>query len=103
MHAAGFANIPTSQRADDGLALTDAYIAAAVRCAPPDNKPTPEEIAACHAHLVAEVGRAADRLRVIVAWERSPSTRPGGCSRPAASSCVPVRRSLTARLPSRAV
>ena len=55
MHAAGFANIPTSQRTDDGLTLTDAYIAAAVRCAPPDNKPTPAEIAACHPHLVAEV------------------------------------------------
>ena len=54
MHAAGFANIPTSRRADDGLVLRDAYIAAAVRCAPPDNKPSPQEIAACHPHLVAE-------------------------------------------------
>ena len=63
MHAHGFANIPTSQRADDGLVLTDAYIAAAVRCAPPDNKPTPDEIAACHAHLVAEVGGAAEPAR----------------------------------------
>src|SRR5690242_8107668 len=55
MHASGFANIPTSQRSDDGLALHDAFIAAAVRCAPPDNKPTPDEIAACHAHLVDEL------------------------------------------------
>ncbi len=55
MHDAGFANIPTSRHADDGLQLHDAYIAAAVRCAPPDNKPTPEEIATCHRHLVAEV------------------------------------------------
>jgi uracil-DNA glycosylase len=69
MHAAGFANIPTSQRPDDGLALTDAYIAAAVRCAPPDNKPTPEEIVACHPHLVAEVS-ALTRIRVIVALGR---------------------------------
>jgi uracil-DNA glycosylase family 4 len=69
MHAAGFANIPTSQRPDDGLTLTDAYIAAAVRCAPPDNKPTPEEIAACHPHLVAEVS-ALTRIRVIVALGR---------------------------------
>src|SRR4051795_12431089 len=38
MHAAGFANITTSQCTDDGLTLKDAYIAAAVRCAPPDNK-----------------------------------------------------------------
>ena len=66
MHAAGFANITTSQRADDGLALHDAYIVAAVRCAPPDNKPTPDEIAACHPHLVAEVA-ALPHIKVIVA------------------------------------
>jgi len=69
MHASGFANIPTSQRADDGLELSDAYIAAAVRCAPPNNKPTPAEIAACHPHLVAEVA-ALTRLEVIVALGR---------------------------------
>ena len=54
MHATGFANIPTSQRSNDGLVLTGAWIAAAVRCAPPGNKPTPAEIAKCHPHLVAE-------------------------------------------------
>jgi uracil-DNA glycosylase family 4 len=54
MHAHGFASIPTARRADDGLMLTDTFIAAAVRCAPPGNKPTPAEIAACHPHLVAE-------------------------------------------------
>ena len=69
MHAAGFANINTSRRADDGLALTDAYIAAAVRCAPPDNKPAPEEIAACHGHLVNETA-ALGNLRVIVCLGR---------------------------------
>jgi uracil-DNA glycosylase family 4 len=66
MHAAGFANITTSQRADDGLRLTDAYIVAAVRCAPPDNKPLPGEIAACHPHLVNETA-ALRRVKVIVA------------------------------------
>jgi uracil-DNA glycosylase family 4 len=66
MHAAGFANITTSQRTDDGLKMKDAYILSAVRCAPPDNKPTPEEIAACHPHLVAEVA-ALPRVTVIVA------------------------------------
>lgn len=66
MHAAGFANITTSRHPDDGLQLTDAYIVAAVRCAPPDNKPFPEEIAACHPHLVAEVA-ALKRIRVMVA------------------------------------
>src|SRR5947209_17180223 len=44
MHAAGFANIATSRHVNDGLVLTDAYIAAAVRCAPPDNTPLPAEI-----------------------------------------------------------
>ena len=66
MNAAGFANLTTSQRADDGLALKDAYILSAVRCAPPDNKPTPDEIAACHPHLVAEVA-ALPNVKVIVA------------------------------------
>ena len=69
MHATGFANIPTSQHADDGLVLRDAYIVAAVRCAPPDNKPTPDEIAACHGHLLAEVA-ALPNLRAIVCLGR---------------------------------
>jgi uracil-DNA glycosylase family 4 len=69
MHAAGFASIPTSQRPDDGLSLTDAYITAAVRCAPPENKPSREEIAACHPHLRAEI-EALSQLRVIVALGR---------------------------------
>jgi uracil-DNA glycosylase family 4 len=69
MHAAGFASIPTSRTLDDGLTLTDAFIAAAVRCAPPDNKPSREEIAACHPHLVAEAA-ALVRLRVVVALGR---------------------------------
>ena len=65
LHRAGFANIPTSQTPGDGLVLRDAYIAAAVRCAPPDNKPTPEEIANCLTHLDAEVA-ALPRIRVVV-------------------------------------
>ena len=66
LHRAGFANIPTSQRVDDGLTLTGAFIAAAVRCAPPDNKPSTDEIANCLAHLDDEVG-ALPHLRVVVA------------------------------------
>jgi uracil-DNA glycosylase family 4 len=66
LHRAGFANLATSQRPDDGLRLHDAFIAAAVRCAPPDNKPTPSEIAACLPHLDAEVA-ALGRVRAIVA------------------------------------
>jgi len=69
LNEAGFANLRTSQRVDDGLTLKDAYIAAAVRCAPPDNKPTPEEISRCQPHLVAELA-ALPRLRVVVALGR---------------------------------
>jgi uracil-DNA glycosylase family 4 len=66
LHRAGFANIPTCQRPDDGLELRDAFIAAAVRCAPPDNKPTPEEIVNCLPHLAAEVDVLL-RVQVVVA------------------------------------
>ena len=69
LHRAGFANIPTAQHPDDGLTLTDAFIAAAVRCAPPDNKPTPDEIANCLPHLDAEIA-ALPNLRVVVALGR---------------------------------
>lgn len=62
----GFANLPTSSRIDDGLALYDAYIAMAVRCAPPDNAPEPEEIARCLDHLDAEVAEL-QRVQVVVA------------------------------------
>jgi uracil-DNA glycosylase len=66
LHRAGFANIATSHHVNDGLRLRDAYIAATVRCAPPDNKPRPEEITACADHLDAEIA-ALPRLRVVVA------------------------------------
>jgi uracil-DNA glycosylase family 4 len=66
LHRAGYANIPTSQDRDDGLALRDAYIAAAVRCAPPDNKPTPGELSNCLPHLAAELD-ALPHVRIVVA------------------------------------
>ena len=66
LYRSGFANIPTSQHPDDGLKLKDAFIAAAVRCAPPDNKPTPEEISNCLLHLDQETA-ALPRVRVVVA------------------------------------
>src|SRR5688572_13378502 len=66
LHRAGFSNIPTSQHPGDGLVLRDAFIAAAVRCAPPDNKPTPEEIARCLPHLDAEL-EALPNIHVVVA------------------------------------
>jgi uracil-DNA glycosylase len=69
MHASGFANMPTSRHPGDGLQLKDAYIAAAVRCAPPENKPTPLEIATCHPYLSSEAA-ALPGIRVIVALGR---------------------------------
>jgi len=52
---AGFANQATSRRSDDGLELRDAYVTAAVRCAPPDNKPAPEERDRCRPYLAREL------------------------------------------------
>jgi uracil-DNA glycosylase family 4 len=69
LHTAGFASQPTSRHVDDGLVLRDAYIAAAVRCAPPGNKPAPEEIANCAPHLEAELSALA-RVVVILALGR---------------------------------
>ena len=69
MHANGFANQTTSQHANDGLQLTDAWICAAVRCAPPDNKPTPREVANCEPHLIAEID-ALPNVKVYVALGR---------------------------------
>jgi uracil-DNA glycosylase len=55
LYEAGFANQPTSVRRDDGLQLRNAYIAAAARCAPPDNKPLPSEIENCRDYLKREL------------------------------------------------
>src|SRR3989442_1496357 len=69
LHHAGFANQPTSMRADDGLRLRDAYITATIRCAPPANKPLPAEILACRPYLLEEL-RLLDRVRVVVGLGR---------------------------------
>jgi uracil-DNA glycosylase family 4 len=55
LHKAGFANQPSSAHRDDGLLLKSAYISATCRCAPPDNKPLPEEIANCRGYLEREI------------------------------------------------
>ena len=63
---AGFANQARSVSRDDGLELRDAWIAAAVRCAPPDNRPTPLEFATCRPFLAREIAALAN-LRVVLA------------------------------------
>jgi uracil-DNA glycosylase family 4 len=69
LHASGFASQPTSVERDDGLTLHDCYISAAARCAPPDNKPTPEELRNCRPFLEREL-ELLMRLRVVVALGR---------------------------------
>ncbi|HXM33126.1 MAG TPA: uracil-DNA glycosylase [Chthoniobacterales bacterium] len=56
LHKAGFANQGISLHPDDGLRLKNAYISATCRCAPPDNKPLPEEISNCRSYLERELG-----------------------------------------------
>jgi len=65
----GFASQPTSVSRDDGLVLTGAYIGAAVRCAPPDNKPLPEEIRNCRPYLEKDL-ELLRNLKVVVALGR---------------------------------
>ena len=73
LHRAGFASQPTSVTADDGLALRGAYVTATVHCAPPGNKPTPEERAACAPYLDRELALLRRAVVVVAlgqfAWQ----------------------------------
>lgn len=69
LYETGFANQPTSDHANDGLELIDAYITAAAHCAPPDNKPLPEELANCRPYLLEELKRL-KQLRVVICLGR---------------------------------
>ncbi len=66
LHRFGFANQPDSTHRNDGLRLKDCYIAAAVRCAPPANKPLPNEFDTCRRYLLEEL-QGLRRMRVVVA------------------------------------
>lgn len=73
LYETGFASKPLAERRDDGLKLRGAWIASVVRCAPPGDKPTPEEVRNCSVHFRAEF-EALRRLRVVVclgkiAWD----------------------------------
>ena len=66
LYTAGFANQPTSVHKEDGLQLRGCYITAAVHCAPPDNKPLPEEFSACRPYLLQEL-TLLTQVRVVIA------------------------------------
>ena len=65
LHQFGFANQATSQHKDDGLVLSDCYIGATVRCAPPNNKPNPEEFENCRPYVREEL-RLLRKARVVI-------------------------------------
>src|SRR5688500_15200917 len=89
LFAHGFANQPESRHAGDGLVLYDTWITAAARCAPPDNRPTPEEFARCRPYLVSEM-RLLPLARVVLAlgalawdqWLRAYESMGGAVPRP---------------------
>src|SRR5437762_12184390 len=66
LYRAGFANQPTSVHAGDGLRLEGAYVSAVVRCAPPENKPTPQERDTCLPYLERELALLVDVRAIVV-------------------------------------
>jgi len=99
-HEAGFASQPSSLHRGDGLRYTDLYLTAAVRCAPPDNRPTPEERANCAPFLERELKLLSETRAILalggVAWDAVRETVPAayGVERPNApfahGACVPL-------------
>lgn len=69
MYQTSFASLPTSRSKDDGLVLNDAYVTAAVRCAPPGNKPLPSELANCSQYLLAEL-RVLENVAIVLVLGR---------------------------------
>jgi len=69
LHATGFANQPTSQYRNDGLQLINAYLTASGRCAPPGNKPLPEELSNCRPYLLTELN-ILKNIKVVVCLGR---------------------------------
>jgi uracil-DNA glycosylase family 4 len=75
LYRAGYANQPSSERRDDGLELSDAYVTAVVRCAPPANRPTPEERDTCMNYLERELALLKNCRTIVTlgafAWDGS--------------------------------
>ncbi len=69
LHRYGFSSQPESVSRGDGLRLTDCYVTAVARCAPPDNRPRPAELTNCRPHLVAEL-ECLKKLRVVITLGR---------------------------------
>ncbi len=99
-HSAGFSNQPTSLRRGDGLRYTDLYLTAAVRCAPPDNRPTPVERGQCAPYLVRELALLSNARAILAlggfAWDALREAVPlaYGGARPTVpfshGACVPL-------------
>jgi uracil-DNA glycosylase len=91
LHRVGLANQPTSTHRNDGLKLTDCYISATARCAPPENKPTPLEVDNCSAFLDRE-WKLLKRKRVLlalgkIAWDATIDlAKRNGCAGPVRSA-----------------
>ena len=83
LHAYGFASQPVAAARDDGLRLTDCRITNAVKCLPPDNKPTPAEVRTCNDYLAAD-------LRTVPDGRRDPGARPHRARRDAARARLPA-------------
>ena len=91
LHRAGIASRPESRHRGDGLTVHGAYVTAACRCAPPQNKPAPSELVACAAHLDRELDLLGGSLRVVLAlgriawdaaWARASRAAPALLPRP---------------------
>jgi len=115
LHRFGFASQPSSQSRDDGLTLSDCYVTAAARCAPPANKPTAGELARCRTHLAVELDLLRD-VQVVVPlgriafdawlraagwWDRLPSARRPRFSHGAQATLPDGTRLLSSYHPSR--
>ena len=87
LYAYGFANQPQAEHRQDGLRLKDCYITQVIHCAPPGNKPTREEIMACHSYLLAEL-QLLINLQVVISLGRI-----------AFDACLRVCREMTFPLP----